>query len=833
MLGIVNRYLLREVVPYVLLGFALLTAIIFAQESSRFSELLVVYSRTGQPMGGLWRILSALIPNIVVITLPVSLLIGTLVGLGRLSGDSEIIAMGASGISRTQILRPIIAMAMVISAVMVYLTFNVMPRALRNLRDLKAKGTQSVLYQAFKTQIKPRVFDESIPRHVLYVEDYDRAENRMHNIFLVDLGNGEDDPKIFTATWGSLKEGVQVDSPELDLQQAYIHQLTRQNQDPAKGTSEAKTTSEKKKGQAKVQESYMASHSQQMIIPLPFSDQTTAEKYGLSDRQNTVTEMTWSELVSYNPTASDYLAWKAEIQERIAFPAACLVFAILAVAFGISNIRTGRPLGLVIGLAVTIIYYLLQLSGRHWAISGKVAPWLGIWTANIVLASLGVGALLIQRRPGADVLSAIISLLHLRRPRQEASDGADPAGTESRTAAPIDSALSNAVTASESRPGSARQDSKRYFGAMFDFHRHQLVDRMVLSDLSRFFMFILGGFSALFLIITVFQLLDQITRNNIEFTIVANYLFFLTPFIINYMTPMAVLVAVMVTFGLLEKTSQVVVLKASGVSIFRLAAPAMLCSLLLSTVVFLNQDYILPFTNRRQDNLLHLIRSGQEPPQTSFQTDRKWIFGANSRIYNYEHFSPKENVFSRLRILDFTREPFAISSHLFARKAEWDPGTASWILDDGWERRFDGDRQSFEAFDQRRMAFPERPDYFKKDARESQMMTLEELRQHINDLARSGFDVLDLKIDLYRKTAFPVTCVVMMIVGLPFAFSVGKRGALYGVTIGIAIGLFYWGLFNLFEQMGRYEVLPPLLAAWGPNMMFAAGGLYLFLTSRT
>jgi len=356
---------------------------------------------------------------------------------------------------------------------------------------------------------------------------------------------------------------------------------------------------------------------------------------------------------------------------------------------------------------------------------------------------------------------------------------------------------------------------------------------MILSDLARFFLFILGGFCALFQIITVFQLLDQITRNNIDLRIVANYLFFLLPFVLNYMTPMAVLVAAMVTFGLLEKTSQVVVLKASGLSLFRLAAPAILCSLLLSAIVFLNQDYILPFTNRRQDSLLHLIRSGQEPPQTSFQTDHKWIFGANSRIYNYEHFSPKDNVFARLRILDFSKDPYGISSHVFARKAEWDGPTASWILEDGWERRFDGERQSFEAFEKRRMNWPERPEYFMKDSRESQMMTLKELSRHINDLARSGFDVLDLKIDLYRKISFPATCVVMMIVGLPFAFSVGKRGALYGVTIGIAIGIFYWGMLSLFEQMGKYEILPPLLAAWGPNLMFGAGGLYLFLKART
>src|SRR5262245_46031592 len=620
MLRIVDRYLLREILPYILLGFVLLTAIIFAQESRRFSELVVVYSRTGQPMAGLWRILSALIPNIVVITLPVSLLIGTLVGLGRLSGDSEIIAMGASGISRTQILRPIIAMALVVSAVMVYLTFNVMPHAIRYLRDLKAN--QAPIFQMFKTEIKPRVFDESVPGHVLYIGDMDRAKNVWRDILLVDLGNGQDDPKIFTATSGSLTEGVRPENPELELQRVSIHQLTRQTQEPGKGAPE------KKKGQGHIQESYTTSRSEQMVIPLQFSPEQTAEANGLrGERQYTVTEMTWSELLNYSPSSSDYLIWRAEIQERIAFPAACLVFSILAVAFGISNFRTGRPLGLVLGLAITIVYYLLQLSGRHWAVTGKVPPWIGIWTANIVLAGIGVSALLIQRRPGTDVLALLGKLRHLRRPRSEAADVIGSAGVMVRSTALGNGSFSGDDDSEALLRRSIRPASRTSLRRLLHFHRHQLVDRMVLSDLTRFFLFILGGFSALFLIITVFQLLDQITRNNIEFTIVANYLFFLTPFILNYMTPMATLVAAMVTFGLLEKTSQIVVLKASGLSIFRLAAPAIVCSVLLSAAVFLNQDYILPFTNRRQDNLLHLIRSGQEPPQTSYQTDRKWIFG--------------------------------------------------------------------------------------------------------------------------------------------------------------------------------------------------------------
>src|SRR5215211_3701775 len=98
MLRLIDRYLLREILPYFLLALFLLTAIIFAHESSRFSELLVFYSRQGLPMEAIWKIMAALIPGILIFTLPISLLVGILVGLGRLSGDSEIVALVASGL---------------------------------------------------------------------------------------------------------------------------------------------------------------------------------------------------------------------------------------------------------------------------------------------------------------------------------------------------------------------------------------------------------------------------------------------------------------------------------------------------------------------------------------------------------------------------------------------------------------------------------------------------------------------------------------------------------------------------------------------------------------
>src|SRR5438105_9935385 len=149
MLRLLDRYLIREIVPYLLLSLLLLTAIIFFHEASRFSELLVVASRNGLPMQALARVLAALIPGILVFTLPISLLMGVLVGMGRMSGDSEIVALVASGLPRTRMLRPVLLVALVVMATMLYLTFSWMPRSIRQLTDLKSN--QSLIFQGLNT----------------------------------------------------------------------------------------------------------------------------------------------------------------------------------------------------------------------------------------------------------------------------------------------------------------------------------------------------------------------------------------------------------------------------------------------------------------------------------------------------------------------------------------------------------------------------------------------------------------------------------------------------------------------------------------------------------
>src|SRR5205823_1797460 len=113
--------------------------------------------------------------------------------------------------------------------------------------------------------------------------------------------------------------------------------------------------------------------------------------------------------------------------------------------------------------------------------------------------------------------------------------------------------------------------------------------------------------------------------------------------------------------------------------------------------------------------------------------------GADSRIFNYAYFDPTTNTFARLNVLDLSRNPFGIKRRFYARRASWDAAAQHWVLEKGWERRFEDERTvAYEPFDKREVDFQEQPDYFKQDSRGSSSMTLSELRRKIADLSRAG-----------------------------------------------------------------------------------------------
>jgi len=337
----------------------------------------------------------------------------------------------------------------------------------------------------------------------------------------------------------------------------------------------------------------------------------------------------------------------------------------------------------------------------------------------------------------------------------------------------------------------------------------------------------------LFQAFTFFELLDDIARQRTPFLVVANYFRYLVPFLVYQLTPLAALAGVLVTLGVMTKNNEIVAFKAAGVSLYRLALPLLAAGLALAAAAVVLDETYLPYANQRQDALRNQIKG--RPAQTFYQPRRQWIFGEGFKVYNYELFDPDRNLFGGLNVFELDPTTFQMRRRIFANRAHWEEQQMTWILEAGWVRDFEGRRVT------RYMPFrvtalgelSEPPSYFNREVRQSYQMNWRELRQYIRELQQAGFDVARLSVQWHKKLAFPLMAPVIALLAIPFAFLVGTRGAVGGLALGVAISIVYWATASLFEAMGAVGQLPPLLAGWAPDAIFAFLGLYFFLKMPT
>ena len=112
-------------------------------------------------------------------------------------------------------------------------------------------------------------------------------------------------------------------------------------------------------------------------------------------------------------------------------------------------------------------------------------------------------------------------------------------------------------------------------------------------------------------------------------------------------------------------------------------------------------------------------------------------------------------------------------------------------------------------------------------------MNFRELDGYIADLRQSGFDTVQLQVQYYKKFSVPLFALIMAMISVPFAFLTGNRGAMAGVGVSFGIAIAYWGVNQLFEQVGNINQLPPAAAAWAPNAVFFLAATYLMTRMRT
>jgi LPS export ABC transporter permease LptF/LPS export ABC transporter permease LptG len=774
---ILDRYIVREVFRHAFLGLIVFTFVFFVPQLVRLMELFVRHSGSGVQVLTLFL---CIFPAVFVFTVPMATLIGVLLGLGRMSADSEIIALTALGIGRRRILLPVGVLALTGAVVTLTMTTWLGPLALRTFRSLQA----DLITSQISFQLQPRVFDERFPRMVLYVNDVSGSGTQWHGVFLAQTG-GEGGSQVTLAEKAIVIAEPKQGKLELHLQGGTTHEFSREDADH-----------------------YSVTAFGQSDWPIEFSGLTAAAPRQLNNPERSVSEL-------WNDNGPGWREARVEFHRRFAFPIACFAFALIAVPLGAQPRRGGRAAGALLAVILIASYYLLTVMGANFARQGTLTPGVGAWAANAIVFVLGL--VLLPRmgqfrgenrwlRP-INYLKSRKRLLRRRRAQARAK-----------------TATANGVNG-EHLPQEVLSRSSGSFP--------QLIDIYVLRRFLYYFVLLMGAFVFLFETFTFFELLDDIARHRVPFLIVVDYFRYLAPYLLYQLAPLGALVAVLVTLGIMSKNNEIVAIKASGISMYRLAMPLLLAGLTLAVTMIVLDDTYLPYANQRQDALHNLIKG--RPPQT-YTHPQRWIFGESSKIYNYDLFEPTQNLFGGLTVLEIDPVTFQVRRRVFASRARWSETQKVWVLEGSWVRDFaEGAIVRYEHLPPVASLpeLTEPPSYFNREVRQAFQMSWRELRSYIDGLQRAGFDVSTLTVQWHEKIAFPLLAPVSMLLAIPFAFLVGTRGAVGGVALGLGFGVAYLSLARLLEAMGGVGQLPPFLAGWSPDIIFFFLGLYFFFKMPT
>lgn len=363
--SLVSRYVFGATVPYVLLSMLMLTAVLFAQQAGRFAEA-VLYADL--PFFLLSEIGAALLPGVLVFTIPIATLAGIVIGLSRMGTDSEIVAMRAAGIGSWKLLKPVLLIGIGLSFATTYIHMMEAPRAARDLERVALQGALAKL----DSPVEPRSFS-TLPRYVIYVRDGDKVKGIWGRVFIFTQ-QPDHSTQVFTARSGRIDSSG--DQSELVLTDVLSTKLP------------APTSGDR---------SYVVERSDQLRIAINTGRADILSK--LNERDTNADALEWSELQSQ--IASGTLAEKREatriLHRRLALSISPFVFALLGGALGLRVRRGGKSIGIILSIGIVIVYYLTSLFGESLARVGTVPPIVGEWAATTLMLTLSLMFLSVRK----------------------------------------------------------------------------------------------------------------------------------------------------------------------------------------------------------------------------------------------------------------------------------------------------------------------------------------------------------------------------------------------------------------------------------------------------
>ena len=768
MTRVLDRYVFRELVSPFAIGVGLFTFFLTIDRIYSLTDLVVT---KGVPFYLVLQLLVFMLPSFLAHTLPIALLVAVLLAAGRFAADLEVVALQASGVSPLRLFRPFLVGALVVTALTAALTLVVNPWSNNAFRWQLFK----ILQTRAATGIKERVFNTTFGQFVIYVEEVSASQVGLRGLMVAD----ERDPKlsrIITARQGRLFTDEENRRITLRLIDGAIHESETDNP-------------------ARYRRTAFGLYDMNLAVESPLTAAPRVEK---PEKDLGV----WALMAQGRESTGDprtVAPFLVEFHKRLAFPAAAVVFVMVGFPLGIRSHRGGRGVALVGSLAIVVTYYLLLTSLEGLALSGRVVPWLAIWTPTLLFAVVGLGLL---RASAAQVPAGWANVVALIRQRFAA------------------------------RPSPSRRlvapQRRRQVGALRQ--STHLMDRYLVREFLMYMGLGLGVAATLFVVGDLIQDLDRYLRTKPPLVYIFEHFVFRLPAGLYQGLPIIVLIATIFLFLALSRQHELTALKAAGVSLYRVSLPILLLAFLVSVGSVAFQETLLPMLNSKGEEVDRIKIRGEMPRHLQ-RRSQIWYRSSESRFFRLELLDPAGKQMDGVTVFEIDRG-FRLLDRLDAARAFWRP--AGWEFERGTFREFgaDGSAESV-PFTLTALELPESINDFIQIQKPADTMSFRELRAYMQKLQESGHQVGKYLVQLYSKLSFPLVHVIMALVAIPFALQWPRGGRIIGIGLAIGISMGYWVVNSLAISFAKADLLPPVLAAWTANVVFAGLGISLFLRART
>ena len=548
-------------------------------------------------------------------------------------------------------------------------------------------------------------------------------------------------------------------------------------------------------------------------ISIKLTEKTDNGEEAAAEPPGGVQEMTIKEVTAFAksaPTPKERIQALVEWHKRLAFSMACLTLTCVTFIIALRGRRfSTRPRTFIAIIFIAMGFYLVLVAGQNLALAGSLPVWLGVWLSNFLLGAYVIKSLITNHQLSPLISQYFsLSLKTLPFPRLGINEWFRRWGV---TGEPGHSPLP------------------------FRLNLINLINYLIVSEIAKYYLLALSALVVTSIIFTLFDLIPAMSRSGTSIGYASSYLAYLSPQFAYFVSPFALLVAILTGCSVLSRSNQLVILYGAGQSKYRIIAAIMIAALTLGLGLWLLSDYILPTANREQDIRYTRIK-GRQLEQTTLAMGKKWVYGKNNIIYSYQRIENDNSLMNvEMYYLSPSNGTLERATH-FGNAVQISP--IAWKASDGWTETINPDlnieRQTL-INDNQFVTIEDGPGLFKRTINESSKMSSDQLRDYINQLKDVGIATAELQLDLVKRVVFPFSCLTLALMAVPFATAQRTRRSspLGGVAIGVGISLVFWLLMTIFEAAGKQASLPVAMAVWGPQVLFLALGMYLNFKYRS